>query len=991
MDYFETHIMKDAQETGYVNLQGKRLVTLPPGYEAAARLPYVHFDVSDNQRLQHETVIGQLASIPHIQALDMAETNMKELPAGIIRLSELQYLNLSENGLTELPGFIAELQQLKVLRINDNELVRLQALKRPLPCLEELHLFGNALTELAAFDLSVFPALKILHLSEGKFSHLPESITRLAHLETLSINNNKKLEIDDTCLLLAGCKSLRRLSLARSGHFFHTESLELLQQLTAIDLKGTGAQSLPDMPNLTEIDCDWQLPAPFYFNMIKDRDMVNSLHLSDIQPYEEDGVRTLPANIGELKYLRRLTCTDLQRLPASLGNLGQLKLLEFINGQYTSLPDLSGLQGLEEVSISGTGFTTFPEFIYQLPALKTLTIERCNVSPDYARVVRLPALEKVSADNMTDADLQHFMRPVEGRYIEVLLPTSRLPEAFYDLPCVREFDFNQHKNIDVNLVLSKLHRLPNLHTLIFNKVRPLPLATCISWLQQLPQLKKVTLYLTEQQVPPSLADLTHLTHIYLCWNEAGWGIPDLPPVLATMRPGQLVLEKKPFTEAYMHAFEVLHTHRITGTAARELAFCLLARRYDTLKKMLPWPFTPDGKLPGAQVYIAGDTTMCTRKELKEILQQRGATVAGEIAAATHIFVGRNISATAIIQLSERLLPVVLEDHLKEQTIKEDRPFFMEAGGDELVSQVTRLIKTENNLMLALHIIRGGGANPVLLGYLAAIYLFHHDKNIVTEAKVLFRKFASAALQHHIDVTWKPEYRYKREDEFAPVYLHPELDMFAFLLAYMRCRSFNETVTGNLWLKNIPDDAVTDSIRDLYPLNMVSIESPGNDAITRLLEKLPLVKFQSLVIEAPLETLPQAVWGIPTLYSIRLVLKGSPGFTIPPLEPGRMAFSRLQMELGHLVNPERLAACTQLKECVIIDCNLSTADFVTGMPGLETLNIANNNMAALPAGLRQCTELSSLFIMGNSITEKDVDTLKLPKLNTLNNSPYTKTY
>lgn len=982
MDYFETHIMKAAQETGYVDLQRKRLTTLPPGFEVAARLPYVHMDVSSNQRLQHDAVVGQLTSIPHLQALSMAATNMDEIPVGITRLSGLEYLDLSNNQLTELPAFMGNLRQLKVLKLDNNKLDELPALRYPMPFLEELHLSGNPLT---ATHLTSFPVLKKLYLSKTALPHLPASITSLAHLEILVLDNNEQLKIEDTCRLLAGCRALRRLSMRKCTINQAADSIRMLRQLTAIDLRESRYESIPDMPDIPEIDCDWPLPAPFYFNMIKDRADTRSFSLAKILPYEDAGVRTLPANVGELQHLDTLTCADLQRLPATVGRLTRLKSLAFINGKYDNLPDLSGLQALENVSVSGTDFTVFPEFIYRLPALKALTIERCGARPDYARIARMPALEKITADDMTDADLQYFMEPVQGRYIEVVLTTTHLPDTFYDLPCVEVFDLNKHEDAEINQLLTKLRRLPNLHTLIFNKLKPLPAAACIRWLQQFPRLKVATLYLEEQQVPASLAELPHLEHIHLYWSETCQAIPDLPPAMANSRPGQLVLEKTPFTAAYLHAFEVLNTHNITGTDIREIAFCLLARRYDTLRKMLPWPFTPDGQLPGAQVYISGEPTMCTRKELREWLQQRGATLAREMAAATHIFVGRHISATVITQLSGHHLQVVLEDHLKEQIQKEDIPFFLQPGGAELISQVTRLLKTDNNLMLVLQMIRGGGANPVLLGYLAAIYLFYHDEAIVAEAKCLFRKFASADLQYHIEVHWNEKYRYEREDAFAPLYLHPELDMFAFLLAYFRVRRFYSP-GYTLWLKDIPDYAITDSIRDLYPMAMVSIET-SNGAITQLLEKLPVIDIDNLVIEAPLATLPVTVWNIPTLGNITLRLKGSTGFTIPSLEPGRMVFSRLHIEGGTLINTDRLAACTQLTDCTIMNCNLSTADFVAGMPRLMQLNIANNRLAALPVGLRQCTELSSLNVMGNNITEKDVDALKLPGLKTFNNSPY----
>nr|WP_295874373.1 hypothetical protein [uncultured Chitinophaga sp.] len=990
MDYFETHVMKNAQETGYVDLQRKRLAVLPPGYEAAARLPYVHVDVSGNRDLQHATVISQLAAVPHLQALSMASSNMKELPAGIARLSGLQYLDLSHNKLRTLPSFIADLQQLKVLKLDNNKLSGLPRLPQPLPLLEELHLSGNTLAELADSDLSIFPALKKLYLGGGQFVQLPATITRLPHLEILVLDNNGSLKIADSCRLLAGCGALRYLSMQHCDISVAPEGLTELQQITTLDLRRNMLRSIPPMPNLTTLECDWPLPAPFYFNMIKDRPDIRTLQLFKILPYQEDGVRTLPANTGELQYLEEITFADLQRIPVAVNKLTQLKSLSFINGAYAALPDLSGLQAVAHVLVSGTRFAAFPEFVYQLPALKTLTIERCDVRPDYARIAQLPGLEKITTDDITDADLQHFLQPVHGRYIDVMITAATLPDAYYDLPCVQVFDLNQYEAIDIPHALSMLQRLPNLHTLIFNKARPLPVAACIHWLQQLPRLKEVTLYLDEQQLPASLAALPHLEHIRLFWNEHYRGIPDLPPAVANTRPGQLVLEDHPYTKAYLHAFEALEDRQITGTAARELAFCLLARRYDALKQRVPWPFTPEGQLPGAQVYIAGEPTLCTRKELKAVLQQRGAVIAGEIAAASHVFVGQHISATAVVQLSERPVQLLLEDHLKAQTLKEEAPFLVEEEGQELVSQVTRLLNTENKLLLALQIIRGGGANRVLISYLAALHLFHRNDDIAAEAKSLFRKFASAGLQHHIAVTWSETFRYKREDQFAPLYLHPELDTFAFLLAYMRAKGVEGW--GNLQLKHIPDAAVTDSIRDMVPVNMVSVDSPGNAAITKLLEKLPLLQqLLNLVIEAPITALPPEVWKIPTLQNITLRLKGSPGFTIPPLEPDQLAFSRLSVEGAPIVHPERLSAFRQLTKCILSDCSLPNADFLGGMTQLELLDISNNNLVALPAGLQAFDQLETLIIMGNGISEKDVDALQLPKLRTLNNTSYSKKY
>ncbi|RBL88217.1 leucine-rich repeat domain-containing protein [Chitinophaga flava] len=980
MEYFENHVMKDVREDGRINLQRKRLVKLPPGYQAAARLPYVHFDLSYNDALSHSTVIDELTAIPQLQGLTMIQTALKELPDNIARLQNLAILDISENKLSGCPDVLAALKQLRVLHLEKNKLTAFPVFSQPMEKLEALYIGNNTLCSLPQ-NLSVLPSLKILDVSNVHLIGLPQALTTLPHLETLVLDGNTALHMDEVFQLLAGCKTLKRLSIRNCGITKLPDSFKLLQQLVAIDVRGNGLTSLPEMPNITEIECDWRLPAPFYINMIKDRPDITSFSQSKIERYYNNRKETLPDNIAALQYVTSFTFSELEELPAATAGLTQAKDIFFYNGNYHTLPDLSGLMNLEKLSFVGTRVAVFPEFVYQLPALKCLVLADSNVRPDYERISGMPALETLTATRMTDEELQPFLQPVNGRYINVALIAAPLPAAFYDLPCVESFDFNSRDQLNLDETMLHLKRLPHLKKLVFRSSDRRSFATYINWLKEMTVLRDVTLYVDEQQVPASLAELTHLDKIRLEWSEGQTAVPDLPLTFGNTPAGQIVLEKKSYTAAYLHAFEQLSLLNLEEPLLRMIAFGLLARRYDALKELLPGPFDAAGQLPDARVYITGQSTIGSRKELAAILEARGARVVKELEEATHVYLGLDVTTNAVKQIIHLDLGFILEDHLKQLEIKDLAPFLMQEENKELTAQVTRLLKTkeENDMWLLLEMVRGGGANKKLLSYLVAIHLFHSNKEIALQAKILFRQYASAALQHHIRITWKDEYTHKKEDAYSSVYLHPELDVFAFLLVVKIIKNG----IPFLYLPHIPDHAVTDSLKDLDFIRVLYIDSPRNGELSRLLNSIQDMELDQLKITAPLATLPVAVWTMPTLTNISLDLKEVSGFTVPVLDNADVPVLHLTITKGKILHPERLAACRQLISLTLSDGGLETADFLTTMCKLDKLDLENNKLTTLPEGLSQLKELRELTITGNEITESDVDALILKGLIYLN--------
>jgi Leucine-rich repeat (LRR) protein len=109
------------------------------------------------------------------------------------RFSNLEYLNLKNNHLTNLPAGIGNLKSLRVLDLSSNDFKILPQSFSSLENLTEIYLNDEKKMDIDKSLLVIenLPNLRILHLENDDLKEIPKNLLHLRHLEILYLNNNK--------------------------------------------------------------------------------------------------------------------------------------------------------------------------------------------------------------------------------------------------------------------------------------------------------------------------------------------------------------------------------------------------------------------------------------------------------------------------------------------------------------------------------------------------------------------------------------------------------------------------------------------------------------------------------------------------------------------------------------------------------------------------------------------------------------------------------
>ncbi|MBC9912731.1 leucine-rich repeat domain-containing protein [Chitinophaga varians] len=993
-------------------LHSKRLKKMPD-VKAAAHIPYVQFDLGYNEALDHASAIAELAALPHLTGLGMTKTKMSKLPDSIGGLTALEALEITGNQLKELPDSIQSLKELRILNLRTNRFTTFPKNLAGMLKLEELSLRFNEIKTLPK-EIAAFPALQILdlssnsiavlppaikelsrlkelHIKYNKLTALPEELGELQELEVVALNGNSKLDFDQAFRVLANCKKLKRLRLKGCGLSSLPESIALLEGLESIDLYDNGFKALPEvllqLKHLREIISTEPLPMPFYINMIKDNPGITTFSTDNLTPHIENGKATLPDSITQLQQVNAMSLHKLEALPAALAQMNWLQSLSLSECAIETWPDLSGLAALEKLSFYESAMPALPEWIYHLPRLKKLTLPDTVV--DYARVAAMPALEVLNAKKITETDIRQLKQAPRLREL-YFSHEQELPDAFYELPHIEEFDFGNYRRAEEDVIAANLKRMPALKAVRFNTNGAKPLAWYIECLKGLPALKTATIYSGSLHLPETLLELSHLDTLHLRFTnealyDAGWTEkkPVIPLALGRAKGGQIILEDRKVLGRYRHAFTQMATMDITDGYRRELAFGLLAHQYDMLNALLPYPFA-DGNIPDAKVYVAGTPTLGDKKSLTKLLENRGAVVVKDVREATHVFLGQNIPEDTVNGLFRQDYQYILEDHLKAQEIKDDTPFLMTEENQELTEQITRLLADQhnNNMELVLQMIEGGGAGKVLLSYLAAIHLFHQDLAIRKQSRTLFRKYASAALQHHLKSSWQARFKDRPEDDCQVLYVHPELDACAFVLAFQMVKRQEPKGyrINSLVLRDMPASNISDVLAHFQHVQSVNLDLSDTTDLPRLVEYLRQLPLTQLSVRITTDEIPAPLFTLPV--ELHVGRKHDRDLAIPDLTGVAVHLKKFWVAYVPLRHTERLAACQDLVYLSLEFCEIPDMTFVTEMKKLVIAELQGNRFTHVPAALNQLQQLEKLRLDYNPFSPDSFDFTQLKKLEDL---------
>ena len=840
-----------------IDLQGKRLKTLPKGFEALEKIPYLELDLSYNSGLQIDYVLPQLATLNNLRGLALMRIEFGNLPSSIGDLQHLESLTLWGNKSTSIPVDFAKLQSLKYLILRTNLFKEIPVQINTLRQLEYLEMsycpikdlspefcknMGNSLQKLILKNCSFkrlpdeikeLKALITLNLRENNLHSFPESIKQMTHLKELVYDGNVRLKNEH---LLDIHKDLLNLKTLNLYNFQLTKLPNFVSQMTnleSLNLEQNQLETLPeylgDLPNLKELKLSnnptfdvaalWKSLEEGKFPKL------NKKNLPSID-LKKKGENFFSPNIEDLTINPR----DYATFPMEIFGLKKLKRLyiSFYDGEnkeanINELPDrFDQLEALEDLSINAiNGLRNLPPSVYNSQTIKQIyCYGQADLRMDFVGLSNMKNLESLNC-NVFEDQVESLPLLTNISHLGITNATVKaLPEGMKNLKKLSTFGFDGLTDLDVEDTISKLpyletyssyyrRTLPkNLHELESLKrveVYQVPFADVLDFVEKSESIEELTYQFAERSFPANIAILNklkkcNLTNSYNSNDKSPIVIPlelallDFQRVDLSRIYGGIELEKKSVVK--------INGFQLENDFQKKIAFALLLGRFDEIGELLENPFVSNPSLNGVNIFLFGTPTFSTSKELQENLKKRGASISKKLDEnVTHILLSSKIKDD-IEEIMKANKPFILEDYFKAQVFSEDMPYLMEEGSDEMTKQITRLLKStdeeDDNITLILELIEGGGANKIILSYLYVIHLFHDDNEIRKKSRKLFRKYASIELQSFLKNNWKDSLRNSQPHH---LFHHEDLDYFACILAskMVRFHKLSKTSSDKSWL------------------------------------------------------------------------------------------------------------------------------------------------------------------------------------------------
>lgn len=179
-------ILEEAQNTGELRLNGRKLKELP-SYAAKYDLrDTVHADLSKNRLAEFPV---ELCGLALLERLDCHSNVLRTVPPALAALQALTYLDLSRNQLTRLPGSLCQLPILSVLLVSNNRLASLPEELGKLRSLMDLDASCNELERLPP-GVGELQLLRSLRVRRNRLAELPPELCRL-RLWRLDVSENR--------------------------------------------------------------------------------------------------------------------------------------------------------------------------------------------------------------------------------------------------------------------------------------------------------------------------------------------------------------------------------------------------------------------------------------------------------------------------------------------------------------------------------------------------------------------------------------------------------------------------------------------------------------------------------------------------------------------------------------------------------------------------------------------------------------------------------
>ena len=435
-----------------IDLHGNILNALPLGFRRLQRL--TNLNLSRN-RLTNDAleIVGEIHTL---RELRMSENLLQgSLPERLCDLKMLEILDIHNNAISCLPDNLARLSRLKILALSDNKLstvpfekmtefplLELDASKNRLsgslfppnisefPLLRDLSISENALDSFSMGNISL-PSLETLNIAQNKISTLPnminwkeivrfiagnnqmemlpEGLVSLTAIKSIDLNSNKLTRIDDRIGLMVNLQALeiknnpirerRLLSLNLEDLKAELRTRLLASELLISPLSPTAATKFPKTGEVANDNEPWTIQSGVLDrsnSKLRDLDHTNLASIIEANVksmvLHHNALQKIPLAIADLGF-------SLATLDMSYNKLGQSDAF------LTQRLPLPNLQTLNLASNSLTSLSPLTQNMFA-PSLRTLNIS-------FNRLVNLPSLReaflgltKLLASNNRIVDLE---------------------------------------------------------------------------------------------------------------------------------------------------------------------------------------------------------------------------------------------------------------------------------------------------------------------------------------------------------------------------------------------------------------------------------------------------------------------------------------------------------------------------------------------------------------------------------------------------------
>lgn len=317
---------------------------------------------------------------------------------------------------------------------------------------------------------------------------------------------------------------------------------------------------------------------------------------------------------------------------------------------------------------------------------------------------------------------------------------------------------------------------------------------------------------------------------------------------------------------------------------------------------------------------------------------------------------------------------------------------------QFTRQITNLLcdESSDNAPLVLELIRGGGVNRRLLGYLFGLSVFHAKKETAGLAMSLLQQHAGAETLRQAQKLRESVNYYYNESEYFSKFDNPEFDLFDFILAYKMCAwhrssgalsGYNLISHQTLNLSQYPFATLSPGISTLHFIRYIALPAHRLFDFEASIPYLSALPLESVFIEnTRLEHFPVSLLRLPTLRTLSIrrgTHRPKQAMQVPENGIfGSESLEKLLIDAYPVEGEARLGPFPALRECVMNRCALTSLDFLKASSGLLVLGARFNRLESLPAFLSELSLLERLELGGNPFKEIQLDLSKLLKMNHL---------